>query len=281
MKKFIVTGFICGTLFNFGSAALAAKGKVLVVLSSENQLLLKNGKTYPTGFYLNELTVPAKALMDAGYDLVFADPKGNTPALDVTSDNVKYFGGDQQKYDTYKNFYQSLSGLKNPSTLKNIIAGGLEQFSAIFIPGGHAPMTDLMQDTNLGSILTYFHKASKPTAIICHGPCSLVSTLKDPVGYRQALVDGDFAKAMTLAGDWIYKGYAMTVFSSTEDILGALKMGGEVPFFPETVLQSAGAIVEVGPQRQSHVRQDRELITGQNPQSDVALCGLLLEALKK
>jgi putative intracellular protease/amidase len=277
MKTFLSL-ILCTLAFN--NAYAQNKPKFLIVVSSEHELILNNGNTFTTGYYLNELTVPAKALSDAGYELIFANPQGNTPALDQSSNNVKYFGGDEQKYEMYKNFHDSLEGLKHPSTLKDVMAGGLEKFSGIFIPGGHAPMTDLMANADLGNILKYFHNVRKPTAIICHGPCALVSAVQDPISYRAALVAGDFAKAQTFVGDWIYKGYGMTVFSSTEDLLSAAKMGGQVPFFPETSLQTAGATVEVGPQRTSHVRVDRELITGQNPQSDVELSEKLMSILK-
>ena len=242
-------------------------------------MVLKNGNTYPTGFYLNELGVPAKALYDAGYDLVFATPKGNRPALDVTSDNVKYFGNNQKRYDDIRSLYVSLTDLRRPKDLQTVINEGLDQYDGIFIPGGHAPMTDLIASPELGKILRHFHEQNKPTAVICHGVCALASTVSDPEAYRKALVDGDFSRAQAIAGDWIYKGYGMTAFSSTEDILGEIKMGGPVPFFPETALQSAGGIVEVGPQRQSHTHIHNELISGQNPQSDEALCPILLDAL--
>ena len=51
------------------------------------------------------------------------------------------------------------------------------QFDAIYIPGGHAPMQDLLTDKQLGKVLTAFHKAGKPTALVCHGPIALMSTL--------------------------------------------------------------------------------------------------------
>ena len=253
---------------NLVTRANSPKKKILIVLSSENELTLKNGKPYKTGFYFNELGVPAKALYDAGYELVYATPKGNRPSLDTTSDNLKYFNNDVKKYESIRNFYVSSIELRHPQTLKSVIDGGLDQFEGIFIPGGHAPMTDLMVSSELGKILKYFHERGKPTGVICHGPCALVSTVDDPVGFRKSLVEGDFVKAQSLAGDWIYKEYGMTVFSSTEDLLGEAKMGGLVPFFPETALQSAGGIVEVGSQRRSHIRIHNELITGQNPQSD-------------
>jgi hypothetical protein len=40
---------------------------------------LKDGKVYAgAGYYLNELTVPVRALMKEGYEITFANPKGNT-----------------------------------------------------------------------------------------------------------------------------------------------------------------------------------------------------------
>ena len=41
------------------AAAAEPKGQVLVLLSSENQLALKDGQHYATGYYLNEFGVPA------------------------------------------------------------------------------------------------------------------------------------------------------------------------------------------------------------------------------
>jgi hypothetical protein len=56
---------------------MAAKGKVLVLVSSGYGLPLKDGKVYAgAGYYLNELTVPVRALMQEGYEITFANPKG-------------------------------------------------------------------------------------------------------------------------------------------------------------------------------------------------------------
>lgn len=58
------------------------KGKILVVLSSETALPLHDGKTFSTGYYLNELIVPVQKFAAAGYEVVFTNPKGNTPSVD-------------------------------------------------------------------------------------------------------------------------------------------------------------------------------------------------------
>jgi hypothetical protein len=51
---------------------MATKGKVLVLVSIGRGLPLKNGKVYAgAGYYLNELTVPVRALMKEGYEITF------------------------------------------------------------------------------------------------------------------------------------------------------------------------------------------------------------------
>jgi hypothetical protein len=52
---------------------MTTKGKVLVLVSSSHGLPLKDGKVYAgAGYYLNELTVPVRALMKEGYEITFA-----------------------------------------------------------------------------------------------------------------------------------------------------------------------------------------------------------------
>ena len=46
------------------AASAVPRGEVLVLLSSETTLPLKAGKTMTSGYYLNELGVPAAALLD-------------------------------------------------------------------------------------------------------------------------------------------------------------------------------------------------------------------------
>lgn len=58
----------------------ASKGKVLLVASSTNTLTLKDGKVDPTGYFLDELTVPTMRLIKEGYQVVLATPKGDIPS---------------------------------------------------------------------------------------------------------------------------------------------------------------------------------------------------------
>src|ERR1700742_5334223 len=187
-----------------------AKGKVLVLVSSGRGLPLKDGGCYKgAGYYLNELTVPVRALMSEGYDITFANPKGNAPQLDLHSAVPDFFGGDEAKLQDYFKFRDSLTGLRNPGRISDVVASGLDQYDAVFVPGGHGPMIDLLDDPDAGTVLRHFHKTSKPTAVLCHGPISLLAALPNASEVVGALKAGDAAGARAKAQDWIYSGYKM------------------------------------------------------------------------
>ena len=242
-----------------------SKGKVLVILSSASQLKLKHDKVLETGFFLNEFGVPARRLVDAGYELVLANPQGNRPPMDASSDDDSFFGKDPHLHQTIKSFVYGLPGFAKPKTFQAVLEGGLDSFVGIFVPGGHAPMVDLIADVQLGQILRHFHKEGKPTAMICHGPAATLSAQADPIGFLTAQKDGRDKSAQ----DWIYAGYEMTVLSNIEERLAETKMPAKLQFHIESALKRAGAKMDVAwIPYQSKVVQDRELITGQNPFSD-------------
>jgi putative intracellular protease/amidase len=273
---------VTATSASVSADTTTSKGRILVIVSSENQLPLQDGKTYPTGFYLNELTVPVRALMENGYDVTFANPKGNTPTMDEHSDSANYFGGDVAKFQDYKQFLDSLMGLKNPMAISDVIQLGLDQYDGVFFPGGHAPMIDLLDSPDVRTVLEYFHENSKPTALICHGPISLLAALPNATDVVAALRSGDVDGAQALAQDWIYAGYQMTIFSTAEEQHAeAVQLGGKMLFYPDVALRAAGGNMNEAAPWQSNAVRDRELITGQNPFSDEALANLLLQALSE
>jgi putative intracellular protease/amidase len=257
-----------------------SKGKVLIVLSSESLLPLKDGKTFATGYYLNELTVPAQRFAAAGYELVFTNPKGNRPTVDSLSVSPDYFGGSQEKVDDALKFQASLRGLEHPLPLHSVASGDLRRYAAVFVPGGPAPMIDLMADRDLGRILSYFHIHHKTTVLLCHAPIVLLSTTTDPKMEQAALRTGDLRRARSLAAAWPYRGYRMTTFSNDEEDQAAKNVFHASPqFLPARALQNAsGDVANVTPWHPNAIR-DRELITGQNPFSDAAMTDIVLPAI--
>ena len=267
-----------------GIAAYSAHAaNVLVVLSDSDHLDLKDGKVFATGFYLNELMQPVKALLDAGHQVTFATPEGNAPTMDATSADKMYFNGDEKAMRGYQALLDKLqitSRSHSPViSLSRVEQIGYEHFDAVYVPGGHAPMQDLLTSPAVGRLLADFHARGKTTALVCHGPIALLSTLPDAQDFTRQLAAGKAG-----AGDpkWIYAGYRMTVISNAEEEQAkALLGGGAMKFYPQTALQHAGGIyssneVPFTP----HMVTDRELITGQNPASALEVAGEMLKRLK-
>src|SRR5262245_11226 len=257
------------------------KGKVLVVGSNATRIEIQGGGTAPTGQYLNETVVPVMALIDAGYDIVLATPDGSKPHIDPASDSAQHFGGDQLAYKRARDFFDRDPRMTQVRTLRSVIGDGLDGYVGVFVPGGQAPVVDLMQDPDAGEILRHFHQHPKPTALLCHGPIALVSAMPHAREFRAALIAGDEKKAKEWAKGWQYAGYKMTIFSASEEkwveneILHA-KMYFNMPY----ALRTAGGEVTTGAvDFEPNVIVDRELITGQNPRSDHLIAAKLIEAL--
>lgn len=284
MKQMIVA-VLC--MFSIGGAAMAqssnntpmpdsAKGTILVVASSQARMEMKDKSQKDVGFYLNELAVPTEYLADHNYHIVLATPSGKKPLMDKGSNDKKFFNNDEAARSKAVQFVDNLPVISLEEAVKQ-----LDNYDALFVPGGHAPMTDLMQDPQLGTALRDFHAKNKPTAFICHGPVAALAALPDAATYRKALISGDFPTATKAASNWIYQGYHMTAFSDAEEWPGEVHSGVEMPFHVEQALQIAGAHMHEAPLYQSNVVRDREVVTGQNPASDIALAQALLSMLEK
>ena len=74
---------------------------------------------------------------------------------------------------------------------------GYDHFDAVYVPGGHAPMQDLLVSPKLWKLLTNFHTNGKTTALACHGPIALLSALPDAKGFTGQLETNGTAKART------------------------------------------------------------------------------------
>jgi putative intracellular protease/amidase len=264
---------------SFSSLASAAPGgEVLVLLSSETALPLQAGKTFPSGYYLNEFGVPADALLRAGYRLTIVTPRGNRPQPDRRSMDPVYFGGSANEMKRIEGVVDRLTAAGQVKSLEEVMKGGLDRYAAVFIPGGHAPLIDLANNPKVGTLLRHFHEQGKPTAAICHGPIALLAAQDDPQAYERGLV----SKRIVPAANWIYAGYRMTIFADAEEsVFEASLQGEKLRYYPAQAMSKAGGRMEFAAAWQPNVIVDRELITGQNPYSDRALADALLTALNR
>ena len=258
-----------------------SKGKVLVIGSNATRIEVQGGGTGATGQYLNETVVPAIALVDAGYEVVLATPSGAKPHIDEASDSPQHFEGDEAAYKRAWAFFNDHPSMNTGRTLRSVIDEGLDKHAGVFVPGGQAPVVDLMQDADVGEILRHFHARMKPTAFLCHGPMTAVAAMPRAKEFRAALIAGDLAKAAELAKGWQYAGYKMTVFSATEEkVIEDHILQAKLFFNMPDALRTAGGNVSVSAvDFDPYVVVDRELITGQNPRSDKPIAAKLIQAL--
>ncbi|WP_338512002.1 type 1 glutamine amidotransferase domain-containing protein [Pseudomonas trivialis] len=263
---------------------VAQAAHVLVVLSDASRLELRDGKSVATGFFFNELMQPVKMLLDAGHTLTFATPLGNPPTLDEGSLSKSYFGNDERVFNEHKALLERLkiiSTMDSPViSLEQVEQRGYQTYDALYVPGGRAPMQDLTRSPLMGRLLANFNRYGKPTALVCHGPIALLSTLPDADGFAAEL---EAKGRVTPQPGWIYAGYRMTVMSNMEERWAAQRgrLGdGQMKYMPQDALEAAGGDYQSNlvPWRPNMV-MDRELITGQNPESTRAVAEELLKRL--
>jgi putative intracellular protease/amidase len=254
--------------------------RVLVVVSAAAHIPLREGGSEATGTYLGELIEPTDAMLAAGFELTFATPGGKVPTIDGTSCSLMYFGFSRKRRDAALASYTRLleMGLGKPAKLEEIAhdTERLGILDAVFVPGGHAPLVDLLHrdafvddslNADFGALVRYFHDAQRPTGLICHAPAAL-------------------AAAPVVDDRWIYDGYRMTCFKTIVDTLLesvplARRFHGHLKDDPTELLASRGARIEqtrlpMG----SKVVEHRELITGQDPYSAKAFGTALVNKVR-
>lgn len=228
---------------------------ILMVVTAADSLTLADGSAHPTGFWAEELVVAHRELTGAGHTIGIATPGGATPTVDPGSLSADVVG-DAGTVAQLRAYLDDIAAdLSAPVALDAVDAA---DYDAIVLPGGHGPMADLAFDADLGALLTRADATGTPIAPFCHGPAGLLS-------------------AVDAAGALVFAGRRLTVFTDEEERTGGL--GSNAPWLVAQTLRERGAIVEDGAPWSSHVVVDRNLITGQNPQSSDAVARALIAAL--
>jgi len=224
--------------------------KILVVLTSHDQL----GDTgLPTGFWLEELAAPYYVFKDAGADLTLASPLGGQPPLDPKSDDP-----DAQTDATHRFKADSAANSELASTAK-LDSLAASDFDAVFYPGGHGPLWDLVDNPASIKLIEDFWASNKPVSAVCHAPIALVN-------------------AKDSSGEFIVKGRDVTGFTNSEE--AAVGLTDVVPLLVEDTMIRRDAKYSKADDWQTYTRQDGNLITGQNPGSSEAVAHLVLAALE-
>ncbi|MCE7783627.1 type 1 glutamine amidotransferase domain-containing protein [Staphylococcus xylosus] len=216
--------------------------KVLFILTSRNQY--DDGT--PTGLWLEEASEPYNILTEADIAVDITSIEGGEVPLDPNSTQ-------NNELDKYAEFVAKIKDV--PSIAEVDVA----QYDAVYLPGGHGTVFDYAHNQQLSSILADFKDEDKIISSVCHGPSAFVG-------------------AKDKQGNFLVNGVTLTSFTDEEE--RAMGLENKVPFLTQTELENQGAKFVTKENFTEHIETDSQFITGQNPQSSVAIGNALRDALK-
>ncbi|MFG2639854.1 type 1 glutamine amidotransferase domain-containing protein [Streptomyces sp. NPDC048370] len=228
--------------------------KILFVMTGADHWTLADGTKHPSGFWAEEAVAPYEAFKAAGHEIVVATPGGVVPTVDRGSLAPEFNGG-QEGADRMAAALASITELGHPISLEDV---RLDDYAAVFYPGGHGPMEDLALDPVSGRILVDALASGRPLAVVCHAPAAMLAATKE---------DGTNA----------FAGYEVAAFTNAEEAQAGF--ADKAKWLLETRLVEAGVDVRVGEPWAPNVVVDRNLFTGQNPSSSAPLAAELVKRL--
>jgi len=231
--------------------------KILVLGTSKFHLPVMNGKLFNTGHQSSETLVPMYHFDKAGFKFEIATQDGAPLALEEWTFQmaVGYEANLREIQEKLKD------QIAQPKKYEDI-SESLDEYAAVFLPGGHGPIIDMHNHESLGKLLRSASAKGITTISLCHGPSAL----------RAAAVGGDFP----------YKDYKIVVFPDSMD-----KQSPKFGYLPgylsddyliEAKLKALGCKVQ-NTKMDDSVCIDRELITGASQMASQKLAEAAVTAL--
>jgi putative intracellular protease/amidase len=228
--------------------------KILFVITAADHWTLADGTKHPAGFWAEEAIGPYPVFKEAGYEIAAATPGGVPPTADPLSLTPEFNGGPEGA-EQMKTHLREAAELAHPMRIEE---AELDDYDAVFYPGGWGPMEDLPDDVESGKLLTERLSSRKLLALVCHGPAALLAT-----------ADAD--------GRSPFAGYRLTGLTNAEEIMNGL--ADRAKWLLQDRLVELGVDFREGEPFQPHIEVDRTLYTGQNPASAVPLAKEVVKAL--
>ena len=238
-------------------AVLSKPKKVLIVVANPTTATTVG---WPVGFWGAELTHPYYELTERGVEVTIASPAGGTVQMDTLSDprDASKWSSEDLVTMGFVNTPELMALLEDTPKLVDL---DLDEYDAIMVAGGLAPMFSFRDNVQLHDALRRFFESERPTCLYCHGTAALVD-LK--------LSDGSY----------LVSGKTVTGFSNAEEDYSDGFVGQRVmPFRVEDTLKERGANYVQGGLFKAFVVRDGRLITGQQQYSGRKVAQALIEAL--
>ncbi|MGI5247114.1 type 1 glutamine amidotransferase domain-containing protein [Dactylosporangium sp. CA-139066] len=227
---------------------------ILFVMPAASYWTMKDGHRHPTGYWAEEFVAPYSAFTGHGHDVTVATPRATVPTVDMLSLRPDMAGGEAKSREE-EDVIEAADELRRPIALSD---ARVEDYDAVYYPGGHGPMEDLAYDADSGRLLVDALASGKPLAVVCHAPAALLAT-------RGADGKSPFA------------GYHITGFTDDEE--EAVGLASKAKWLMEDEVRKLGVDFTRGPMWEPYTVVDRNLYTGQNPASAGPLAQKVLKVL--
>lgn len=215
--------------------------KILTIATDERYMLMKNEKFFSTGNHPVETLLPIHHMYEAGYGIDVATISGGPGKFEWWA----YPKDDEAVASAWKGTEEKF---KNPLKLADVIKDGLDDYAAIFIPGGHGAMNVIPFDKDIQSALDYFLDNDKLIIALCHGPAALLA--------------GNIGRDSNP-----FSGYKITAFPDALDFGANIDIGylpGEMPWDLGGTLKKEGIEI-INDDMTGATTRDRNLLTGDSP----------------
>lgn len=231
---------------------------ILFILTSARTLPLNNGDMIATGFWAQEFVPAHHLFLEHGHQISLATPKGKPAALDDYCFAPEFHAHDAGRILNLREQLNNIDAWQTPLSLERLALTGVK-YDAVFFPGGHGPMVDLIHSDAAGTLVKRTLDNHGLIGAICHGPAGLIPAQHD----RQ----------------WLFTDYQLTCFSPEEEDMAGLR--SRLTSLLADQIHARGGKLSFGAPGTPHVVIDRQLYTGQNPASAEKLAYLMARQLKK
>lgn len=237
---------------------MPSRGKILMVASSPS---VSEQTGWPIGYWAAELTHPLQVFQEAGYEVTLASTQGGKIEMDGYS-NPEDASGYSAHDVISRGFLHTDSFAAMTDATPALGEVNADDFDAIFLVGGQAPMYTFRGNEGLEQLFRHFYEGGKPSAAVCHSTTLLLEARKSN-------------------GELIVAGKTWTGFSDAEEEYADQAVGMKIqPYrIEELARQIPNTEFKVAAPFSSYAIADGNLVTGQQQNSGAAAARLVLELL--
>ena len=215
--------------------------RVLFIVTSNDRI---GPNDRATGYEYSEVAHPYLCFTADGISVDFASLKGGFPPETGYDDS-----------DIASVIFRNSNGFRRLNKSMLLSDVDLNNYDAIFFPGGLGPMVDMEKDMSVKKAIAQVYEEGRIVGAVCHGPVALLNVdLSD--------------------GSSFLEGKNIACFTKAEEEAYAKS---DVPFILDTALTAQGARHTYADLFEAHVVVDGRLVTGQNPAS---AAGVAVEIIK-